>query len=430
MKFNFQLVIMIVFIAAAIFGTLVFSGAIPLGEERKGSLGSVTLWGTVSQAALAEPLKEWNDGNSAFTVKYVEKSAATFDRDLLEALASGKGPDLFFLPADLVYHYADKILKIPYASYPVSSFKNTFAGAGEVFLTPEGILALPMSIDPLVLYYSRSMLDAEGIVEPPKNWEEFGLQAVKLTKKDAGGKIERSGAALGQHQNVAHAKDILATLFLQAGNPIVAAEDGIFVSKLDSRVGSYNLPSILEFYVSFADPNNPLYSWNRSFANSQDVFSGENLVFYMGYASELPALVNKNPNQNFFTAPMPQIKDAKGKATFARVDGLAVSAFSKNLNTALQAANLLSSGDFAAKYAEAQGVAPARRNLLARPPADDAFSPIFYSSALFARSWLDPSPEETENIFSVMINSVLANSMPERDAIRDASSKLQLLLYK
>lgn len=427
MKFNFQLVFLIVFIVAAVFGVLVFSGAIPLGSDGEGSQGTVVLWGTLSSSVLAEPIEEFNRTTETYSVKYEEKSPANFERDLLEALATGTGPDMFFISDDLVFHYANKIIAIPYTSYSEAAFKNTFAGGGEVFLTKQGIVALPMSIDPLVLYYNRSILDAEGIVAPPKDWEEFAVQSAKLTQKDEANIIERSGAALGQYANVTHAKEILSTLFMQAGNPIILENEQGLHSALDEPIGTYNLPSILEFYASFADPAKPLYSWNRSFNNSQDVFSSENLAFYFGFAGELLSLVNKNPNQNFFVAPVPQIKDSKFKLTAAHVTGIAVTSSSRNLNTALTAANALASSNFAVRYAQILGVPPARRDLLAQPP-ESSFAPIFYNSALFARSWLDPARRETDSIFNSMVGAVLSNNMSESEAVQDASSKLELLL--
>ena len=429
MKFNFQLVIVIVFIIAAVFGVLVFSGAIPIGGGGEGNLGTVMLWGTVPTPLIVGLVENFNNANPSFILKYEEKSPVSFDQDLLEALATGSGPDIFLLSDDLAYHYADKIVTIPYTSYSAAVFKNTYAQAGEVFLTEAGIQALPLSIDPMMLYYNRSMLDAEGIVFPPKDWEEFSIDVSKLTQKTETNRIERSGAALGQYANIARAKYILAMLFMQAGNPIIGAEAGSLRSTLDAPVGTYNLPSILEFYTSFADPASQLYSWNRSFPDSADVFSSEDLGFYFGFASELPLLVNKNPNQNFFAAPVPQIKGAKSKLTSAKVTGVAISSASKNLNTALTAANLLASSDFAAAYSQAIGAAPARRDLLVVPPAD-SFSPIFYGSALYGRSWLDPSPEDTDRIFSGMVGAVLGNSMTTTNAIKDASSKLELLLLK
>ena len=429
MKGNFQIIILIIFIAAAIFGVLVFSGAIPLGSGGEGSLGTVVLWGTIPAQAIAAPLEDFNNANPTFTVNYVQKSVDTFDRDLLEALASGKGPDMFFLPDNLRFSYANKIFTIPYGSYPLSTFKNVFAGAGEVFLTGKGILAFPMSIDPLMLYYNRSILDANGVIYPPSTWEDMSNLVPVLTKKDDSNRILKSAVALGHFSNIVHAKDILVALFMQAGNPIIKEENGVFISTLNRPIGNYNLPSILKFYTDFADPNNPAYSWNRSFSGSGDAFSKEDLAFYFGYAGEFRSLVNKNPNQNFFIAEMPQIKNSNFKLTGARVTGLAISSFSKNFNTAFTAASLMATGDFAHKFATATGVAPARRDLLAIIPAD-AYSPIFYRSALYARSWPDPSSKNTDNIFGTMVNAVLSNTLSTTDAIRDASSKMSLLLFK
>lgn len=429
MKGNFQIIILVVFIVAAVLGLLVFSGAIPIGGNSAGSQGSVVLWGTIPNKDISPILKEFNEANPTFVVKYVEKSADTLDQDLLEALAAGTGPDIFFLPDNLALHYADKIFTIPYASYPLSTFKNVFAGAGEVFLVAKGILAFPMSIDPLMMYYNRSMLDADGIIYPPTSWDEMTNISSTLTKKDDSNKIIKSTVALGHFGNITHAKDILATLFMQAGNPIFSTDQGKFVSVLDKPVGNYNLPSVLKFYTDFADPNNSAYSWNRSFPSSDDAFSREDLAFYLGYASELKSLVNKNPNQNFFVAGMPQIKNSNSKVTGARVTGVAISSSSKNFNTAFTAASLMATGDFASKFAAALSVAPARRDLLAVKPAD-AYSPIFYNSALYSKSWLDPSPKDTDNIFSVMVNSVLSNNLSVAEAVRDASSKMSLLLLR
>jgi len=44
------------------------------------------------------PLDDFNNANPTFVVKYVQKMPDTFDQDLLEALATGSGPDMFFLP--------------------------------------------------------------------------------------------------------------------------------------------------------------------------------------------------------------------------------------------------------------------------------------------------------------------------------------------
>jgi ABC-type glycerol-3-phosphate transport system substrate-binding protein len=430
MKLNLQTIIIAVFIVAAIFGILVFSGMIPLGSTNDtGAQGTVVLWGTAKTESVAKALEDFNRLNKNFVVKYVQKFPETFDQDLLEALASGVGPDMFFLTEDLAYKYSNKIYTIPYQSFPVSSFKNTFIGAGEIFLTSKGILAFPISVDPLMMYYNRSILDASSIIYPPSFWDEFGNLIPVVTKKDDIGKITQSTVAMGQFSNVTHAKDIITTLFMQVGNPIVSEKDGIFSSALGESNPRYNLGNTLKFYTNFADPLQSVYSWNKSLANSRDAFSAEKLAFYFGYASELQLLVSKNPNQNFLVAPMPQIRGSNFKLTSAHVMGVAISSFSKNFNTAFTAASLMSTGDFASQLSKATSTIPARRDLLA-VKTTDSFSPIFYSSTLYAKSWLDPSSSDTDNIFRVMVDNILSNNMSPEITVKDANSKLNLLFIK
>ena len=121
------------------------------------------------------------------------------------------------------------------------------------------------------------------------------------------------------------------------------------------------------------------------------------------------------------------MRNSNFKLTSAHVTGIAISSFSKNFNTAFTAAGLMASGTFASGLVSALGVAPARRDLLQTIPGD-AYSPIFYSSALFSKSWLDPSPTDTDTIFQGMIENVLSGNMTSADSVNDASAKLGLLL--
>ena len=89
----------------------------------------------------------------------------------------------------------------------------------------------------------------------------------------------------------------------------------------------------------------------------------------------------------------------------------------------------MATGDFADKLRITGGVVPARRDLLTSVP-EDSYSPAFYNSALFARSWLDPDSEDTDNIFRNMIDSVLSNSARTGEAISDANGRLGLLLLQ
>ncbi len=432
---SFQIIVVAVFIACALFAVLVFSGTIKIGKQdaKPGSLGSVSVWGTVGGEVVNKVIEDFNNNNTnLFTIQYSQKSPDTFNDELLEALASGKGPDLFLLPDYLGYRYANKIYSIPYSSYPIANFKNNFVGAGEVFLNSKGVLALPLTVDPMVMYYNRTILDANNIIYPPAYWDDFSSLVSTITKKDDSKQIVKSAVALGQFSNITNAKEILVSLFMQTGNNIINENNNVYFSSLNQTFNESTakiLGSVLSFYTSFSDPLKETYSWNRSLPASKDYFSSEHLAFYFGFASELQSLVDKNPNQNFQIAAMPQIKNSNSKVTSAHVVGIAISSSSKNLNTAVTAAITLATGEFAEKFAIASNIPPARRDLLVSKP-NDTYAPLFYASALYAKSWLDPDREGTNLIFKNMIEGVLSNSLPPEEAIADADGKLNLLLLK
>lgn len=428
MKGNFQIILIVIFILGAVFGVLVFSGKVPIGGNSNGPVSTVVLWGTASATDMIPIISNFNTANKTFTVKYVQKSSDTLDKDLLEALASGVGPDLFFLPDNLVYSYRNKITPIPYTSYPLAAFKGAFLNAGDVFLSSKGIIAFPVTLDPLVMYYNRNMLDAAGIVYPPAYWSDLLVDVPLLNQKDDAKKISKSAVALGQFSNVTHAKEILSALFMQTNNNIVGEQDGSFISILNKDNIKNHPESVLGFYTNFADPLQALYSWNKSLPDSIDSFTREDLAFYFGFGSELSSMIKRNPNQNFLVASFPQVKGASFKSTFARTTGIAISSFSKNFVAAFTAASLMSTGSFAKDYATATGTIPVRRDLIASAKPSDAYTPAFYTSALYARSWLDPKPSATSDIFRKMVDNVLSNAMTTTESIEDADLKLDALL--
>lgn len=426
---NFKIISVVVFIAFAVLGIMVFAGVIPIGKEKVNTdlTGTVYMWGTENAGPINAYLDRFNQINQTFKVIYQQKDKETIDQELLEALAEKNGPDMFLLTDDLTHKYGDKMYTIPYTTYPLLNFKNDYISASEVFLNSKGALAFPVSVDSLVMFYNRNILDANGIVYPPKTWEEFNQAVAKITKKDDANQIQKTAVALGQFSNVKNAKDIVVSLFMQLGNPIIKTEGGFPSSAFLDGQNPDSLGAALAFYTSFADPLKASYSWNKTFPNSQDAFSSDSLAFYFGFASELPVLINKNPNQSLGVAEIPQLKNSKIRATRGRVTGIAISSATKNFKTAYGASSMLANGSFAEEFVKSLGVAPARRNLLSKKQ-DGLFAPVFYSSALTARSWPDPSPKETDKIFRNMIESILSNSVKPKNAITDAGERINFLL--
>jgi ABC-type glycerol-3-phosphate transport system substrate-binding protein len=117
---RFQTILLVVFGAFLILGVLVFSGWVPIGRDQAGAglSGSITIWGTMPSGFFQNILDTLEDENDGLTVRYIEKSERSFDRELVEAIATGVGPDLFVMPHDQIAKQQNKVYAIPYASYP------------------------------------------------------------------------------------------------------------------------------------------------------------------------------------------------------------------------------------------------------------------------------------------------------------------------
>lgn len=413
---KFQYIFLTFFSVIAVIAVIVFAKA-PSSSSGSSALpgvhGNVVIWGTFpEQGAMSKLIGDFNGlYKKVFSVSYVFHDPKDFDSDLVEALASGNGPDIVLLPDDLILRHTDKIELIPYTTFPQRDFQTLFIQAGEVYMRDNGLIALPFAVDPMVMYWNRDLFDNSSVTEPPKYWDEFLTVAPKLTKHDQKTTdITQSAVALGEYVNIDNAKDIIAMLFLQVGNPIVSLENGIPKVQLFKTNGPEVVPdqdiiSAFRFYMDFSNPLKSIYSWNRSRSSSRDEFINGNLAIYFGFASDYQALQQKNPHLNFAVAPIPEPRETKVEITFARMHGLAVMKSSRNKLTAFYAVQHLletkTSGDFAAAF----NLPPVRRDLLAHRPTDSILS-VFYDSAIRSRTWLDPKPEESDNAFRQMVESV------------------------
>lgn len=317
---KFSLILIVIFIIGAIFAVLLFSGAIKVGKSKTDTTpsGSVVVWGTLPQASLSDILDKINMSTKTISVTYIEKDANTIPSDLTKATLGGFSPDIILAPEDTLFQISSLIKSTPYTSYPESLFRQSFMEAGEVFLDKDGVLAFPVTIDPLVLFYNRDVLSVSGFSQPPLIWDELFIMNDLITLKDASGTITRALIPFGQFDNVFHAKDILVTLMLQSGNKIVDTSSGVKISTLAETTDT---SKVINFFTSFSDPISNVYSWNRALPEARDTFLVGKLAFYPGFASEIYTLREKNPNLNFAPSQLPQIRGTERPITLAHVLG-------------------------------------------------------------------------------------------------------------
>lgn len=429
---QFNLIVMGILMALALIAVLLLSGVIP-GFSLGGTSGkpvSIVIWGTIPSEYLTGLIPDLNEQNkNLFILKYAQKNPATFENELIDALAAGKGPDIWLLSEDSILKNKNKIVPIPFVSFSERSFKDTFIGEGELYLSDSGIIALPFTIDPMILYWNRDLFVNAGISQPPKFWDEFVAAVSKLTIRDALNNITQAGVALGEFNNIDHGQDIISFLILQTGNPIVDSNNLEATLTESGNAPTNPAESAVRFFTEFSDPAKTTYSWNRSFAGSKKSFIAGTLAMYFGYASEYKDIQAKNPHLNFDVAEIPQIKDASIKATFGKMQGLAVSKISPNASAAMTAAVKLTEKDSIAKISQVAFLPPVRRDLLAENVQDPVLG-VFYKAAIQSRSWLNPDLQESSNIFRSLIEEVITGKKKISDAVRDADGKLNILLEK
>lgn len=423
----FQIIIIAVFsfFILITFVVLYFSKA----NNSQNNAVAISLWGSAPAGAVQAVLTATNAEKNGLKVTYREIPSDSFDQTLIEALASGNGPDAIIIPQDSIVKYNDKIYKIPYQSFSQSEFRKDYVTEAELFFGDTGIAAVPFSIDPLIMYWNRDLFANAGIANPPQFWDEFLRLAETLTVKSDSTTITKSAAPLGEFSNVTNAKEIISAMTLQTGSPITAySSNGKLTTSLTSdSSGGNGLQNVVDFYTEFANPVKPDYTWNRSLPNSFDMFAAGTLAVYFGFASELSSIKAKNPNLDFDVSYFPEPRSAQTNITYGKILAVAALRVSSKIQSAMQLALLMGSQAGVKAYSDATGLPPVRRDLLSSVPTD-AYGAVLYNSALWSRGWFDPDPARTKSLMSDMIESVTSGWMTTGDAVSKFGSQMNLLL--
>jgi ABC-type glycerol-3-phosphate transport system substrate-binding protein len=422
---KFQIILLIVFGFLIIVAVATFS----LAGRNSGSLATVVIWGETPQHEFDSSLNKMRLSDSRGPmIEYIEKRRDTIELELTEALATGRGPDLVILSQEKIWKNRAKLLPIPYSSLSARDFQNTFAEEGELFLREEGIYALPLYIDPLVLYYNRDHLTSAGVARVIAYWDELSSASALLTIKDPAGNIRRSAIALGESKNIPHYKEILSVLMLQSGTSITGFNGGELRSTLSLKLNSITpAESSLDFYRQFADPAKNYHTWSRSLLPAQTNFASGDSVYYLGFASELSEIRAKNPTLNLGISLIPQSRTSERVITYGRMYSLAIVKNPRDFKSAFGVAIKIVSKNNIQWLSEASFLPPARRDLLSERQ-NDSYQAVFYQSALQSRGWHDPDHSATAIIFREMIDSVTSGRARTGEAVSRASREIDAII--
>jgi len=361
------------------------------------------------------------------------KDIATYEDDLLEALAAGSGPDIFSIHNDWLPRYRNKLQPAPPGLFSLREYSESFIDVASQDLIDEtgAIYAVPFSVDTLSLFYNRDLLGSAGIPEPPRTWEELISAVKKLNQQDRFGNFLVNGVAMGTDANVNRATDILSLLMLQNGTQIYDAQRRNSNLRRDIAAPGgerYNPGAqALEFYTQFSNPAKEVYSWNATNNHSIDAFVAGQAAMMFSYSYTIENVRGKAPFLNFGVAPMPQIDLTKPRINFSNYFAEGVSKASPNADQAWDFLQFATSKEQLENYYAAKRVPASRKDIIASQIADPEIG-IFAEGSLTAKTFYKPDSNKVETIFSEMINDVVLRGVTPEQAVSTAEKLLNGLI--
>ena len=441
-------VVVVVMIAILAFG---------LKRDRGPRLQPVTLkfWSVYEdEKVFRELIGDYQRSNRHVTIKFEKKSFDNYEEDLLNALAAGKGPDIFSIHHTWLPKHKDKISPMPQTEWfmSIEEFANTFVDVvysdfiakeeeeeetrarrrKEKEEEKEEIYAIPLYVDTLALYYNKDMFNSAGIPSPPTNWEELLDDVYTLTERDKWGNIKKSGIAMGTAENINRSIDILTLLMLQGGTKMTNEEHSRATFNQVVRLEQERFSpgkEALRFYTDFSNPAKSIYCWNRQMPYSIDAFYEGKVAMMINYSHSIETIRAKSPYLNFAIAPVPQIKDKKLDINYANYWGLTVSKNSENPNEAWKFILYLAQEENVKKYLENTKRPTAKRDLIEWQKEDPDLG-IFANQTLSAKSWHQTDNSAIEKIFADMIESIVLEKTSLDRALNEAADKVTILMKK
>jgi len=412
----------------------IFSLAIAFPGCKANPLQSTELefWGVFDDSDVFSGLiADFNEEFPKTKVKYYKKIYSTYEKDLLEAMASDRGPDIFMIHHTWTPKYEDKIWAAPADLVLIKDIQDNFVDVVYKDFVVDGyVVALPLSVDTLALYYNKDIFNTVGIAQPPETWEEFLDVLEKLTIKDERDNVIRAGASIGTARNVNRSTDILSLLMIQSGAQMINSNKtkAVFddVVKLNNE-SFYPGQRALEFYTDFANPLKSSYTWNTRMHYSIDAFYEGTTAMMFNYSYHLPTIRAKSPYLNFGVAKMPQIKDSEKDVNYANYWGIAVSRNSESSKQAWEFINWITQKEGSKKYLEKTKKPTARRDLVDWQKNDKDVG-VFSEQSLSAQSWYQIDSLSIENIFADMIESVVLGEETIGKAIDKSINQINLLM--
>lgn len=356
---------------------------VPLILNRETGPAVITYWDFWEENSISPLLREFESLHPNIKIVYNFQSQLNYRNRVQTQIKEGGGPDVFPTHNSWLPMFSADLAPAPLTLFNALDFKKTFYPVvADSFLVSNQVLAAPLGIDGLALFYNEDILIAGGVAIP-KSWSDFTAAANKLTVKDAEGNIKTAGAGLGTTGNVDYWSDLLGMMLLQ--------QPGVDLRSPTSE----QTEQVLRFYTGFVtDPTKKV--WDVNLPSSTVAFEEGILAFYFGPYSKVAEIKAANPNLKFKVAPVPQLPGRQ--IAWGSFWGEAVSGKSKRQNESWELIKFLTSKDIAKSFAK-----PYARVDLANLQLSDPELGAFVAQGPYYKFWYLATEGEDNGINDEMI---------------------------
>jgi multiple sugar transport system substrate-binding protein len=395
----------------------------------------LTWWKTFETSENVQQLiSDYQAAHKNVTINYVKKDINTYEQDLLNAYASGTGPDILSIHNDWLPKQMDKLAPMPDGQMTLRTYQTSFVDVAADDFTKDGkIYGIPMNIDVLAMFYNKDILGSSGFATPPKTWTELVDNIPKITKVSKPGSFLRSGIAFGTADNVNRAVDIVSLLMLQNGTVFYSPDNSSAIFDQQEIASDPNSPCTnrgclaLDYFTQFASPAKKVYTWNAKSDNSVDAFTQGKVAMMLSYYYMTPQIKDKGPTLNWGVAAVPQPSLDSLKINFANYWGEAVNKNSKNSAAAWDFLQFITSKEELSKYYSAHKLVASRKDILQQQQGDSEIG-VYAEGALTAKSIYKKDPTAFEGVFGQMINDVSVKGLTPPEAISNAAQQINFQL--
>ena len=337
------LIIAVVMLILVIVGGIFIAGKLQGSSKPK----DVTLkyWGLWDDASVMGPIiSDFERTHPHTKIQYEKqdiKGLGQYVDRLNTRINNGTGPDIFRFHSSWTLQLTKYLLPFPQSLVSDTKIDTDYYKTVQRDMKVNGAyFGIPLGVDTLAMYVNTAALQSKGL-PMPQDWNDIYIKyAAELVVKDQNGKIVTPSISLGTYDNISHAPDIMALLFLQNGADLKDLSGS-------SKESAYDA---LKFYTAFASGEKAV--WDQTLDNSTLAFAKGNLPIYFGYSWDIFTIKALNPSLQFQVVKVPKLAGRNNTVSSYWAEG--VSSKTKNSKEAFEFIDYLSKPETLQKLYQTQ----------------------------------------------------------------------------